>query len=277
MSITIVTGTSGSGKTVFARKHAAELAAAGRRAALLVPEQFSFETEKSMRQMLPADVADHVEVFSFTSLARKIAREAGGLAGKRLDRAGRAAVMNVAMKQVQDYLSLYAGNRKRQDLITNMLGAVAEFKSCGISPAQLVTTAAMTGEEVLSQKLRELALIYGAYNAVISNIGSIDPMDDLSRLAENLKNSGYFSDMTVIVDSFTGFTRQEQAVLKQIISQCEAFEITLCCAPKTAADRGRRMNDLFSTVYDTIDFLRDVGGKIDGNRWKAEKGFNLPR
>ena len=114
MGIKFVIGTSGSGKTVYARKRAAELASEGKRAALFVPEQFSFETERAMLQLLPASLADNVEVFSFTKLARAISREVGGIAGKRLDNSGRAAVMNVAITQVQDHLSLYAGSRKRQ-------------------------------------------------------------------------------------------------------------------------------------------------------------------
>ena len=129
MGIQFVIGTSGSGKTFYARQRAAHLAAEGKRAVLLVPEQFSFETERAMLQLLPPNLADRVEVCSFTRLSDRLAREAGGIAGKRLDQSGRAAVMNVAMTQVQDHLSLYAGNKKRQDLIKNMLSAVLEFKS----------------------------------------------------------------------------------------------------------------------------------------------------
>ena len=113
MGIKFVTGTSGSGKTLYARNRAAQLAFAGRRTALLVPEQFSFVTERAMLQLLPSKLVEYVEVFSFTKLAGKVARETGGIAGKRLDHSGRAAVMNVAMTQVQDHLSLFAGSRKR--------------------------------------------------------------------------------------------------------------------------------------------------------------------
>ena len=265
MGIKFIIGTSGSGKTVYARKRAAELASEGKRAALFVPEQFSFETERAMLQLLPASLADNVEVFSFTKLARAISREVGGIAGKRLDNSGRAAVMNVAITQVQDHLSLYAGSRKRQDLIKNMLSAVSEFKSCAISPDMLYETAGKTNESVLSQKLRELSVIYGAYNAVIANIGSIDPLDDLTRLAKNLEQVDYFSGMTVIADSFTGFTRQELAVLKCIIAQCDKFEITLCCE-NPQRHSGNMPDDLFATVYHTIDSLSE---------WDSEIAFEI--
>ena len=256
MGITFVTGTSGSGKTRYARLRAAELAREGKRVVLLVPEQFSFETERAMLKILPVSLANSVEVFSFTRLSRKVSRETGGIAGKTLDTSGRAAVMHVAMTQVQDNLSLYSGSKKRQDLIQNMLSAVSEFKSCAISPEMLYQTAEMTEESILSQKLRELSLIYGAYNAVIQNIGSIDPLDDLTRLAEKLKELAYFANTTVIADSFTGFTRQELSVLDKIISQCDDFEITLCCEEQRLSD-DKNSDDLFTTVYQTIETLSE--------------------
>ena len=274
MGIKCVVGTAGSGKTHYARSRAAELAAEGKRVVLLVPEQFSFETERAMLQLLPASLADCVEVFSFTSLSRKVSRETGGFAGKRLDQSGRAAVMNVAMTQVQDHLSLYSGSRKRQDLIRNMLSAVSEFKSCAISPELLIQTAEKTEESVLSQKLRELSLIYGAYNAVIQNISSIDPLDDLTRLAVNLRQLEYFGDAAVIADSFTGFTKQELAVLEQIISQCEMFEITLCCEAADTEKGSGGQDDLFEVVHHTIEALREFDGDLTVEKLSGHGRFH---
>lgn len=259
--IKFVVGTAGSGKTYYARHKAAALAQSGKRTAILVPEQFSFETERAMLELLEPKYADLVEVFSFTKLAARIAREVGGTAGRRLDECGRAAVMNVAMTAVQDHLTLYSGNKRSQDLISNMLAAVSEFKSCTISPEMLTEAAENTEDSVLSQKLRELSLIYGAYNACISNIASIDPLDDLSRLAKSLEQVNYFDGMTVFADSFTGFTRQELFVLQKIIEQSDCFTITLCCnqlkdAPKNAD------TDIFAAVRKTADELTQFDNEI---------------
>lgn len=265
MKIKFVTGTAGSGKTYYARHKAVELALAGKRAAILVPEQFSFETERAMLELLEPKYADRVEVFSFTKLAAKIARQVGGIAGRRLDECGRAAVMNVAMTSVQDYLTLYAGGRRGQDLIANMLTAVGEFKSCAISPEMLAEAAENAQESVLSQKLRELSLIYGAYNACIANIGSIDPLDDLTRLAKNLEQVAYFDGMTVIADSFTGFTGQEMAVLRPIIQQCDCFTMTLCCDPNGHHSKTDG-TDIFAAVRKTADELSRFSDTIE---WEA--------
>lgn len=270
--IKFVIGTAGSGKTHYARHKAAELALSGERAAILVPEQFSFETERAMLELLEPKYADMVEVFSFTKLAAKMAREVGGIAGRRLDECGRAAVMNVAMTSVQDHLTLYAGGRRGQDLIANMLAAVGEFKSCAISPEMLAEAAENAEESVLAQKLRELSLIYGAYNACIANIGSIDPLDDLSRLAKSLEQVDYFDGMTVIADSFTGFTKQELAVLQKIIQQCDCFTITLCCDQSSHTKKSDGMT-LFDEVWQTADELSQFADEIEWESLTSHERF----
>lgn len=260
MGIKFVLGTSGSGKTYYARHKAANLALAGEQVVLLVPEQFSFESERAMLDLLEADSANNMEVFSFTRLAEKIAREVGGISGKRLDECGRAAVMNAAIEQVRDYLTLYSADKKGIDVVSSMLDAVNEFKLCAITPDMLNETAVNTSETVLSQKLKELSLIYGAYNACIANIGSIDPLDDLSRLKKNLDSVDYFEGKTVIADSFTGFTRQEVGVVERIIQQSKEFVITLCCDTNT--DSSDRI-DLFASVKDTINILSEFDTNIE--------------
>ncbi|MDD6395930.1 MAG: exodeoxyribonuclease V subunit gamma [Firmicutes bacterium] len=260
MGIKFVIGTSGSGKTYYARQKTAEIALSDNKAALLVPEQFSFETERAMLNLLEPKYANDVEVFSFTRLASRVSRQTGGIAGKRLDDCGRAALINVAMGQVRDYLNLYAGKKKGQDFIASMLSAICEFKSCAITPEMLNDAASKASESALAQKLKELSLIYGAYNACLANVGSIDPLDDLSRLAQNLEDVDYFGGVTVICDSFTCFTRQELAVVKKIIEQCDDFIITLCC-DKSYSTASDGLN-LFSSVHKTIELISEFDSDI---------------
>lgn len=272
--IRIVAGTAGSGKTHYVRQEAAKLAKAGERTAILVPEQFSFETERAMLELLSPREADRAEVFSFTRLAAKLGREVGGVAGRRLDEAGRAAVMHRAMAAVQDHLTLYGG-RRGQDTVARMLAAVSECKNCAITPAMLEEAAGDVEESVLSRKLTELSLVYGAYDALMGQIGSIDPLDDLTRLARQLDELPYFEGMTVFADSFTGFTGQEWNVLRKIIGHCECFVITLCCDRETR-EGAERSSDLFAAVRHTADELLRLDGQAEWQWLEGHPRFVSP-
>lgn len=101
-----------------------------------------------------------------------------------------------------------------------MLTAVNEMKMCGITPEQLSETAARLNGRGLGKKLSEIALLYGAFEALVE-ASYLDSRDDLTRLRETLETSEFFRGAAVAVDSFEGFTVQEMAVLCQILRKAE--------------------------------------------------------
>ena len=52
---------------------------------LIVPEQFSFESEKLLDEFLGKEKAQNVEVLSFSRLCNSIFRKFGGIAGEYTD------------------------------------------------------------------------------------------------------------------------------------------------------------------------------------------------
>ena len=81
----LILGAAGTGKTALLHEKIAECVRGGGKAVLLVPEQYSFESEKALYRRLGAKDALSVEVLSFTRLCDRIFREYGGLAGVHLD------------------------------------------------------------------------------------------------------------------------------------------------------------------------------------------------
>ncbi|MFR4990171.1 hypothetical protein, partial [Anaerotruncus colihominis] len=74
----LIFGTAGAGKTTLLHERIADCVSGGGRAILLVPEQYSFESEKALYRRLGARGALQVEVLSFTRLCDRIFREYGG-------------------------------------------------------------------------------------------------------------------------------------------------------------------------------------------------------
>lgn len=227
----LIFGTAGSGKTYVAREKACEYARAGKPVIFIVPEQFSFRTEREMLARLGADFAKNVEVLSFTRLAQTVEELSGGAGGRRLDECGRAAIMSLALKACSDHTKMYRSER----FVSHLLDAVKEFKLCAISPQQLAQAAQMAKTRVLRSKLEELSLIYGAYDALVAQKG-LDPMDDLTRLIPQLEQTGYAKDKYVIIDSFNGYTGQEMNILYVLMKQAQLLEITMCADSLSSAE-----------------------------------------
>lgn len=223
-----ILGRAGSGKTEYLRRALSDRSLAGdSRCIMLVPEQYSFETEKAMLRLAGPQRANAIGIYSFTRLAETVFRQAGGVAGRRLSDGGRRILMSSAVAACEDGLRVYKNAARSGHITDLMLTAVNEMKLCGISPAQLTETAAVLGSQGLAEKLRELGRVYAAYDALVG-ASYLDSRDDLTRLAQALRGTKLFAGCTIAVDSFEGFTVQELRVLGELIRQADSVLVSLC-------------------------------------------------
>lgn len=255
-----VLGRAGAGKTEYMRRMLADRALAGDgRCVMLVPEQFSFETEKAMLRLAGPQRANAIGVYSFTRLAETVFRKEGGAAGRRLSDGGRRILMSSAIAACQDHLEVYRAAAQSGRVTDLMLTAVNEMKMCGVSPQDLFRTADSLPGKGLGQKVRELGLLFEAYEALVA-ASYLDARDDLTRLAEALEGSQFFAGCTVAVDSFEGFTVQEMKVLGQVMRRAETVVVSLCTDGQGGPD------GLFALVDRTHSRLRrlaeDLGVKV---------------
>ena len=222
-----VLGRAGSGKTEYMRRLLADRALAGQGGTvMLVPEQYTFETEKAMLRLAGPVRGNAIPVYSFTRLAEAVFRREGGAVGRRLSDGGRRILMASAIEACQDRLEVYAAAAQSGRVNDVMLTAVNEMKMCGIAPGDLRVAARGLGGRGLGKKLGELALLYDTYNGLVE-ASYLDSRDDLTRLAQALEGSAFFQGCTVAVDSFEGFTAQELKVLVQILRQADQVVVAL--------------------------------------------------
>ena len=207
-----------------------------RRRLLIVPEQYSHETERAMCAALgdvirPAgerpsrrsadrpSASMECEVLSFTRLAGRLTDAAGGGAAPMLDAGGRMLLMYAALRKVSDALTTYRAPSRKPAFLTGLLATVDECRSYRVEPEALIAA----GEELggrQGDKLRDLGLIYAAYQAM-EQAGAADPRGRLDRLAQQLEDTRWGAGMAFYVYGFTDFTPQEERVLSALMAQGE--------------------------------------------------------
>ena len=253
----LVVGRSGTGKTHTIFEQLCDAVWAGREdVILLVPEQFSFESERTLLARLGPRLAGKIQVLSFTRMAETVMREVGGLAGRRMDDAARALLMSRAIEQSGDYLSLFRRCVGDAGTVASILTMIREMVQCGITASRM-EQAAESISGASGEKIRELALIYGAYEALTAGTQQyIDPDDDLTMLSERLRESTLAAGALVFVDGFKGFTGQEMAILGALMKLSENITVALCCDPENTDDGG-----IFAPVVRTAQQLRDMARK----------------
>ena len=222
---------------------------------LIVPEQYSHDTERMLCKALGNAGANRAEVLSFTRLYNRICDRAGGGAAPCLDAGGRLLLMRAAVKEVGESLSVYRTPSRKSSFLSGLIATADECKSYRVTPEQLLDAAELVGG-MEGNKLRDLGLIFGAYDAMTARIAA-DPRDRLTRLAEGIEACGWPSGYDVWVDSFTDFTPQELLVLRRLLEQ----RCSLCVA-LTCDDLDGEQDDIFAPARHTAHMLMRLASEV---------------
>lgn len=248
-----VLGRNGSGKTEYVRSLLAQKLAAGESGLLLiVPEQFSYETEREMLKKVGAKAMLRLQILSFSRLAENVLEETKPNTRPPITDGMRAVLMSLALEALGEQAEIYQKYKNRTRLLESLVTFSTELKQCALTPADLRETADKLSKGTLRQKLTELSLITQMYDALV-HLRFSDDTDLLTVLANTIPETDYFNGKTVVFDAFAGFTKQERSVLAALLPRCADVYVTLC----TDADR-QNGACIFDNVNDEMRKLQRV-------------------
>ena len=251
----IIYGRAGTGKTYTVFEKIKQDVENGRQVVLLVPEQFTFESERNLLHTFDGDSSTNVSVLSFTRLYDEVARFVGGRVADLINDSHKAILMGQALSAVGDDLKLWSKYTHSPRFIKTMLSAVNEMKLAAVTPDELREITSKIDEDYLKNKIDDLALVYGAFDALLGN-KFLDPQDNETRLAANLLKYKFFENKTVYIDAFKNFTGGQYKILDRILSQAD--NVTVCL---TLSDIESKRLDLFHNVRNTAKKICELANK----------------
>ncbi len=246
-----------SGKSYTCFEKIKELSDSQKQTVLIVPEQFSFESERESLNVLGDGFALKTAVLSFSRLYDEISRNVGGICARTLTDADKIIFMNRALIQIADQLKLWGKYAHSVSFAKTMLDTVSEFKINAITNKELEKAAKIADKASLKDKLYDLKLIYENYDSLLGE-RFIDPSDKLSKLYDNLSNFKYFEGKTVFIDSFKGFTGGQFKILERIISQAEDVYISF-----TNDTSNLREYDIFTNIRTAVLKITNIAEKYN--------------
>ncbi len=254
----LILAATGGGKTTHIMNLINQFSAGGhKKITMIVPEQFSFMTEKIMLEKIGTKAMADVDVLSFTSLGERLVGRPALHERRRLDDPARAVLMSMALESVRDKLALYGKHTASRSVISEFVTLSSEFKQSAVSSDAVRLALAQSEDGLLKMKLGDITTVLDAYDAMIAG-SYFNPDDLLTELYDILPDCDYFRNRLVFIDAFRGFTAQEYKIIERMLTKSQAVYVTLCT---DNLDNMGDETDLFAHTKRTARKLIDIAKK----------------
>ena len=129
MSLQFIMGPSGSGKSHYLYKKITEesLKHPDKNYIVLVPDQFTMQTQKDLVMASPRKGILNVDVLSFNRLAYRIFEEVGGDDYLTLDDVGKSFILRKIAGDYESELKVLGSNLKKTGFISEIQSIISEF------------------------------------------------------------------------------------------------------------------------------------------------------
>ena len=225
--LNFIVGVKNSGKTEKAHEVLGKCVSEGKKTMLIVPKQFTFDTDKGILHLLGPKTASEIEVLSFSRLCHVALKTYGGIKSPIAKGGMREIFMSVAVESLRDRLTVFSKHKNEIALVSKLLGEIDEMKNSGITPDEIEAKANRLTDNMLKEKLLETSMVYRTYDAIVSQ-SHFDDEDMLIKVWEILRTTDFFKDITVVIDGFKSFTYPEYKLIELMITKAENVYVTLC-------------------------------------------------
>lgn len=252
MSLRFIFGRAGCGKSTFCLNQIKNRIEKGTNSklVLLVPEQFSFQSEKNLLSTIGEKNILNAEVLSFKRLCHRVFNEVGGVTHKTMNEAGKNMLIFKIVDQLHSKMKMFSTASKQQGFIDILSQTITEFKRYNITPEILKQSIESIKEnQELKDKIEDLTLIYENFENKLHE-SYIDAEDELSILAQKIDECNLYDDAEIWIDEFTTFTPQQYVIIEKLLKKAKIVNITLC-SDTLNGDKDIDNTDIFSTIKNT--------------------------
>lgn len=229
MSLRFYFGPSGSGKSHRIYEEIMQRAAQepGRNFLIIVPDQFTMQTQKDLVMRSDRGGILNIDVLSFGRLSHRILEEVGTKEMPVLDDTGKSLVLQKVAADLKEQLPAMGSLLHKQGYIHEVKSAISEFMQYGISTQdmdKLIASAEKRG--ALAMKLRDLKTLYRGFQDYIKD-HFITTEETLDVLRRSLAKSKILPDSVVVFDGFTGFTPIQNRLIQELMRVCAETIVTV--------------------------------------------------
>ncbi len=229
MSLQFIFGPSGSGKSHELYKYVIDQSRKypEQNFIVLVPEQFTMQTQKELVGKHPDGGIMNIDVLSFGRLAYRVFEETGGGELPVLDDEGKNLILRKIAGDHEKELHILRGNMKKPGYISEVKSVISEFTQYDIGEEELERVIESVGKDSgLYYKLKDIQVLYHGFTDYLQK-KYITKEELLDVLSKEIVRSELLKNSTVVLDGFTGFTPVQNRLLQELLKYCRKVMVTV--------------------------------------------------
>lgn len=229
MGLQLILGNSGAGKShyIFQKIIEESMQQPGKQFLVIVPEQFTMQTQKDLVMMHPRHGIMNIDVLSFERLAHRVFDETGAEHRRVLEDTGKNLILRRLAEEKKEELTLLGGNLKKLGYISELKSLISEFTQYRIQPEQLEQMMEQNLQNPqLYYKLKDLKVIYDSFRSYLENT-YLTAEELLEALEKTVEQSKIVKGSVLVLDGYTGFTPVQMHLLRRLLYLAEEVYVTL--------------------------------------------------
>ncbi len=242
MSLRIVTGRSGTGKTTFIQEEIVaevEKQPMGSPIFLIVPDQMSFSAEYDMTHDYNITGLIRAQVTTFKRLAWRVLQETGGISRKEVNGFGYRMLIRKLLENHKEEFALFRKAADKRGFTAEMERLLKEFSRYSLDSLALVNLEEsfeqVDAPRTLKDKVHDLQILV---QAVEESLGTayVDSEGYYPLLTAKLVNSEIIRQSDIYIDGFTAFTTREFELVEELLKVAKRVTIVLPMEAEADAD-----------------------------------------
>ena len=269
MSLQFIIGNSGAGKSYIAYQNIIREAVdhPEKMYYVIVPEQFTMQTQKTLVEMHPQKGILNIDVLSFERLAYRIFEEVGGDTRKVLEETGKNMVLQKLVQVNQKKLIYLKNQMKKPGYLDEVKSLISEFMQYEIHEEEMDKMLADAEDKPLLQmKLRDVAILYQAFREYLSD-HFMTAEEVLEVLAREIPFSQKLKGSVIVLDGYTGFTPIQHTVIRELLKVCERMSVTVTMDVREKLSGRGKPHELFYMSHRMIRSLAEFTKDMDDPIW----------
>ena len=280
MPLQLILGNSGSGKSHFLYKKVIEesIAHPEQNYMVIVPEQFTMQTQKDLVDMHPAGGIMNVDVLSFPRMAHRIFEEVGEDSRRVLTETGKNLMLRRIAIRLGDRLTVLGSRMNRTGYVSEVKSIMSELMQYEVGDQDLETMIRYVEDRpLLKRKLQEIRLLYREY-LQYQREKFVKPEELLDLFCEAASDSKLLKRSVLAFDGFTGFTPSQLKTLRELSGLVRQIYVTVTIDWRENFTGKIQEHELFAMSKKMIQsLLRTVHGRMEADTPVILGRDGLPR